>query len=843
MIERGEFQALAEMLDKLGSEPMFLELTGSRGTGKTTTVMEIGDYLIREGYVVIPVSPSGENALMDSFSDGALEELVQSSFEIKNIMLINGRNNLLMVGKEVSKSADSDIVASMLGAVENFVKDTFGSDEENTPEEVSNIVSFGDNTVVMYSVKDFGTLTVLLQGKIPDIITLRMKNVMDRIKHEYYNIIVNWNGRGSEELERVVDLFSPIEKLSEKKEFSSLVEEEYYFANRFFRKLQEKLDEGAKIAILVDNYDLLDKSSQNIIAALPSIVKSGNLAVVAATSSSMNLRRYATLKLGNFSYEDVKKLINSKFALKKPKEELIKYIYEQTKGNPLLVNENLDILLESNFDFWGNNRPSLITDFNELAKYKLSKLNEDEKKFLSYLSLFGEVGIKLDYVEDKQLLYSLSEKGYLVVDRSISFKYMEMEDLLRQEVSDEDLLIAADKLEEDGKYKNALSLRIEYLKKTEDNSQKEKILSGLSSWVSGMKEGILPLENPFPLIEELVDIPGFKDSPEFLKIIDDGLFSLTNSGSLDEQERIISEVIDFAESVGSDDVYARASYMYIRIKYKKRKFNEALSLIDETLKKWKEKDISEERYVRLKNTKLAVKKELGKTNKDVKLLREVVDEVNTLISEKDINSISEEWKDIILELYRIGLSVYSNIEAIHRDKSLENEDIFDETYRKGKEAFFKRYEELLRHAESSFVKVSMLRLFSIYNLNIGDIGRAYELINEAKKYLTPNNLSEAFMSAILVSYLTWVNGHPEETVDIYNKWYPAMLAFGYSETDYLKGNYLVAQEILLKEEERSFIKTAVDGARRSLVDDMKTVIEKYSDVYKFIGLNSDKSLD
>ncbi len=833
MIERAEFQNLAELLDELGKKPLFLELIGSEGTGKTTTIEEVRDYLIREGYVVMPVSPSGGNALRDSFEDGALEELVMSGFEVNNIMLINGKDNLLMVSKEVSEGGDSDIIASMLGAVENFVKDTFGSDDENLPEEVSNIVSFGDNTIVMYSVKDFGTLAVLLHGKIPDIITLRMKNVMDRIRSEYYDLIADWNGKIDERLNDIANLFSPIEELSEKKEFSGLIEEEYYFANRFFKKFQEKLNDGAKIAILVDDYDSIDNASQKIIAALPSIIKSSDLAVVVATSSPMNLRGYTQLNLNNFSYEDVKKLINSKFSLKKPKEGVIKYIYEQTKGNPLLVNENLNILLDSNFDFWGDNLPSLLTDFKQLAEYKLSKIDSEEKEFLAYLSLFGNVGIKHNFIDNKQILDSLRDKGYLVVSKSVSFRYPEMGDILRQEVSNEHLLVAAEKLENDGKYKNAISMRIEYLKKTKDFSQSKKIMSGLSKWVSGMEKGQLPLENPFPLIEELVDVPGFKDSKEFLEIIDKGLFALSNSGSLDEQEKILSEVMDFARNVGSDDIFARASYKYIRIKYKKRKFKESLELIDKISKQWREMEVSKEMYTRLENTKLAIKKELGKADKDAGILKEVVNEVNKSIVEKEKDNPSNEEMDIILELYRIGLSAYSNISMI-KNANPAADGILDNTYESEKETFFKKYGKLLEKVDDNTTRVSMWRLLSIHYISVNDIEKAYEVIKEVKHFLTPNNISEAFMSSVILSYLAWVNGHPEEAIEVYKRWYPTMLAFNPLEADYLKGNYLIAKEMTLKEEEREFLKNAREGAVNSFKEDFRRVVGMYPEEYALL---------
>ncbi len=833
MIERKEFGELTDILEKRDNS-LFLQVNGEEGAGKTFTLDVIGDYLRSEGYVVLNTTPSVEEGgtIKKAFM-GSLEEIVRSDFEIMDMMFIH-HNGVLMANKNLSMDVDSDIAASMLDAVQNFLKDTFGGDIDSSPNESYNILSFEDNIIAVHSVKNFGTFAVLLRGKMPDNMIVYMKRVVDKIKTDFGDVVEKWRGFETDEVRKIPELFKPVEELSERKKDVGFVEKEYMFINRFLRKFSEVIEGNSKIAILADDFDKADYLSRNLLDLLSRIYSDKNLAIVVSSQSPVDLKNYTSFKLGSFNLEETKSLINSRFALKKPPEEFVNYLYEKTNGNPLIISENLDKLLDDKFDFWNYKElPELIEDFESLVEYKISKLSDEEKEFLSYLSLLGEFGIPTKYVDKSQLgtLSSLKEKGYLSVDEEISFAYSHMADALRSKADVDKYLIAAENLEKDKKYNQSLSLRMSYLKKTKDKSQINVVMKKLSSWISNMQNDKIPTENPFPIIEELLEFPGMKDSSELLKIIDESLFALPNMGNLDEQDKIFLEVMDFAERLGFGDIFARAGYKYIRVKYKKKKFKESLSLIEEFSKKWDEMGVSEIMYERLENTKIGVEKEIAKENKDINSLKKLVDKVKGRISEREETYTSGEKVEILAELFSGGMSAYSWIGKLGKEKVAELFGSF-EAYENEVNEFTDRLRKFVDKVGDNEIRASMLRLVAYYNIEVKDDPEtAYQLLKEAERYTNLNDLNAAFVNAPFVAYAAWKTGRFDEAVEEYQKWHNIMVAFGNHEADYLWQNKIMADYLKLLNETAEFVKTAGNGAVSSLVDDMKYITKAYDNVF------------
>ena len=614
--------AAQKVLSMMGSsKSSFIVIRGEMGTGKTSTLDTLEKSLLSRGYAIARATPSKERGgtLKKAFR-GPLEEIVESGFEIIDIMFIH-HSGVLMVSKELSESIDSDIVASMLQVVRSFIRDTFSKEGSDVLEEAYGMLSFEDHIIALYSVRDFGTFAVLLEGKIPQNLNLRMKNVVDRIKMEYHSTVLEWNGVETEEVRGMTELFGPIEELSEKKNVS-FGEKEYNFINRFFTKLSEKLKDGSKIAILMDDAERMDELSMNIIQGLPKMYRRYNLTVVLASGTPLEMGGYESIVLNNMDYDSTKEFIESKTG--SISEDLMKEIYEGTGGNPLLVSENIEILLNRGAEI-PDESYEVISDFHRVAERKISRLSEDERELMSYLSLFGDYGIKMEYVGEaqKEVLKSLEKRGYVVLDSEIGFRYPEMAEMLREEAEPELFLKAEKSLEEDGKYRDALSMWIEHMKRAKDTSKMDEVLKLLSEWVGRMRKADIFPENPFLIIEEVLEFPGMKDSKELLRIMDEATFAVPNMGSFEEKSRIFRRLMDLAESLELWEIYARASYKYLRMEtYKqlwglwgledaeelKRRVERQLKLSEEIRREYDMIGASEEMYQRLENTVLDIKK-------------------------------------------------------------------------------------------------------------------------------------------------------------------------------------------------------------------------------------------
>ncbi len=801
IVEREEFSKLTEILMPTArGNSVFLNLYGDKGTGKSFSLDVVKEFLEQSGYTVVRGFPSDEmgGAIRTAVEGTPLESLiVENPFELKSMLLID-KNGLLLTEKKYVGALDGDIVGSMLQAVQNFIGDTFtsmGGELKSMKKENFDVLSYKENTISIYSVKDVGSFVVLFQGDAPKNFEVKMKSVVDSILKDYRDKITNWDGY---EIEGLLDYFKPIESFSKKSEELSVQQKSFRMTEQFFKGLEDKA-ESLKIAFLIDDADLGDELSLRIFGNMPNVCKE-NVVTVLASKDNMEIEGYNSLKLDNLDYEKTKEFVNFFFALRKPPEDVIKHIYSSTNGNALLLRENMDFLVGEKFDFWNYDElPALFKSFEDVANYKISNLDKDELDVLSYLSIFGERNISSDYLDNSQkdALNSLFNKGIIDINKgAVTFNYPGMRDVLYKNADTDLMLSAAEKLKESSKYMQAAFLYKDYVKKTGDKSKIKDTLSILNEWTGKMVNRMSPVENIFPIITELSDLIDNSNNRLLAEVMQNGINALSVASDLNGIEEVTPFVMRKAEEMEDIELYAFSSYTYIRAKYKKRKFKEAFSLLGELEERIKDRELSEEMLNRIKHTEIGIKKEYGFDSGDLQMVKEAWNDIEKLCEKKKNNPKmdTEEQVKLFVETFMINMSFYTNVDIYKGNKEKIINYIFgdEEAYNKKHNEFLGEYSQIIEIVDDTQMKFNMTRLLSTYYASIKNFERSFELLNDAKEYIGEYDIGSNFLILGLESYLNWALGHPEKTVELYNRWRDVMLRHADPNRHTLVQNYAMA---------------------------------------------------
>ena len=112
-------------------------LSGSPGIGKSVLVREVKDLASSMDFHILEGGclPNAEPFLPFIQADDALKSIVMPERRITfdEIFLVDSKSGLLMSHlSNVSTSMDEDILGGMLTAVMNFVKDSFGDEEDKS---------------------------------------------------------------------------------------------------------------------------------------------------------------------------------------------------------------------------------------------------------------------------------------------------------------------------------------------------------------------------------------------------------------------------------------------------------------------------------------------------------------------------------------------------------------------------------------------------------------------------------------------------------------------------------------------------------------------------------------
>ncbi len=121
---------------------------------------------------------------------GLLFYITRSEYSVDDIFLIHDSGILIEhTAREMKEERDDDILAGMFTAVQNFVKDAFADEDEESLKRME----YGDKKVLIHK-GDFITLAVFFTGDEPKWALDSMENLVNDIEDRYEGDIEDWSG-------------------------------------------------------------------------------------------------------------------------------------------------------------------------------------------------------------------------------------------------------------------------------------------------------------------------------------------------------------------------------------------------------------------------------------------------------------------------------------------------------------------------------------------------------------------------------------------------------------------------------------------------------------------------
>ncbi|MGM0405150.1 MAG: tetratricopeptide repeat protein [Thermoplasmatota archaeon] len=436
-------------------------VSGEAGVGKTRLVNELLKKAERENVTIIkgwcladslePLMPFKEG-----FRDAGLSQILTEKPPPKVIsMYLINKGGLLIAKAEREKTElDSDIFATMLDAVGNFVKDSLkmmGEDEKNK----LNAIGYGEYDILVQTFEEL-SLAAVIKGAKDEILIEDMKRTLKKIGSRFDR----WDGNMETAEKMIPDMKWFID--SKKYDGTHLVEDPKLKQENLFDRVLlgiKRVSEENIVILFLDDLQWGDPTSLNLLHYISRNTRNDRVFIVGTYRPEditqfedskihplktiiQNMGReelFHEMGLKRLNKSSVEDFINKTLKGVEVEKKYINDIYKESEGNPFFLLEVLKMLaLEGHIVNIDNNwKPSKdLKDFEVPSKIydiitrRLDRLMEKHRELLECASVVGEefesriVG-EITGLNRIELLKSLNhiERTHNLI-RSIKKRYM-----------------------------------------------------------------------------------------------------------------------------------------------------------------------------------------------------------------------------------------------------------------------------------------------------------------------------------------------------------------------------------------------------------------------------------
>ncbi len=391
-------EELERIEEFLREDKHILLIEGEAGIGKTSLSEQI-DNCIR-----IQALPSYKelDLIKEILSKVGLQDLLKpQKFFAKEAFVLNNGGLLIqyLSNTNVEKklmSEDEDLVTGMLSAIRDYTITSFGQELK--------ILTLEDHTIYMYDIKDDNgenlyQIAINFEGEIPSDLDEKLEEFGNKLKERNVALL----GVSPQDMEVTETL---LKELLSEFELKGEDIQELSDLSQIHSTIVEKLS-SINETIVIDDYHWADKESMDIILSLAKREHGPKFILLYRPEDSTTeledhiaeLMRIGSerLKLGGLDEASTRELISNILGYKVP-ESISDAIYEATNGNPLMVNETIDTLLEEHPEIKEGMEHILKIDvkdirtpgsIGEIIEKRLNKLSEQERDLLEKASVLG----------------------------------------------------------------------------------------------------------------------------------------------------------------------------------------------------------------------------------------------------------------------------------------------------------------------------------------------------------------------------------------------------------------------------------------------------------------------
>ncbi|MDI6916786.1 MAG: tetratricopeptide repeat protein [Thermoplasmatales archaeon] len=385
-----EFSRLKKLVERTSKgKGRIVFVTGEAGIGKTRIVDEIGKYAESNNFMILKGRCAfGADAdpflpFIDALKTLGLDYLfAEKSPMVEYVFVVDNDSSLLLSEiKREDVEMDSQIFTSMLGAVQDFVSDSFSKFGKG--KRRLDVLGYEDYRILI-NYGDFVHLVVVISGTENNFLKNDMKKIVDKIEKNYGGILKKWGG-DMDSVKGAGDFTSSLISKYDTPFFDPKLRRE-----TIFRDVSTKLIEKSKkqpVFLFIDDLHWADPSSLNLLYYLSRDIKESSLLICCAyrpedvSKNLMNILRimkkeklFDEIRLKNLGENDVLEMIKP-YGVSGGIDE----IYEKSNGNPLYVSE-----------FLRSGENEIPPKIEDIILGRVEKLGGETLKVLEYASIVGE---------------------------------------------------------------------------------------------------------------------------------------------------------------------------------------------------------------------------------------------------------------------------------------------------------------------------------------------------------------------------------------------------------------------------------------------------------------------
>ncbi|MGM0510733.1 MAG: tetratricopeptide repeat protein, partial [Thermoplasmatota archaeon] len=407
-----------DVLDGRGSTVL---LSGEAGIGKTRLLDELIKRASQEDTKVIkgwclaealkPFLP-----LKEALRNADLYHLIAEAPPPKVISAYLTTNTGLLVAKTEREESelDADIFASMLNAVQNFVKDSLSSMGKEEGSSLNSIV-YGDHDILIQSRGDL-SLAMVIEGTSNEFLIDDMRKKLKEMKDG----LGDWDGSmgETEKLKPIIDWFIKSGKYKGKYLVDDAKLKKENFLDNVLLGLQ-RLSEERPIIFIIDDLQWADPSTLGLFHYLSRNTKEDQILLLGTyrpedivtgkeggthdlkkTMQNMNREGLFTeIQLERLRKEDVEDFLNITLEKIDFDPGFVQKIHEESGGNPFFLIELIKLLIEEGHvkdldDTWIQNGPldeiHIPSKIYDVVMRRLNRLIKQQKDILECASVVGE---------------------------------------------------------------------------------------------------------------------------------------------------------------------------------------------------------------------------------------------------------------------------------------------------------------------------------------------------------------------------------------------------------------------------------------------------------------------
>lgn len=443
-----------------------LSLTGDAGIGKSRLVEKFKHIAEEEGIEVLKGAADKQSSdpfhlFIQALKDEVVVPFVrlEKTTSFAEIFAVNDGGMLLATAlPEDEEEIDGDILAGMLSAVQNFVKDSFGG--SSSSEEGLGRLEYGDMKILIEHGEGIYVAAVIKGEEHPDMKRSLKRTVRD-IEREDSALVEEWSG-GMDEMEsiqRKISLLSKTKYLVRRElDDVKLENERIKIADRILKIFSDKDD---PVVIILEDLHWSDESSLFVLDYLSRSIHDKKILILCTRRPQEStladnviemLQKDGFLTdtvLQKLRPEIVGSLVDELFSPNKFPESLVYRLSDECRGNPFFIIEMLKQMEnEGAIGYIDGHYKLLVEDFTipssleDVVYKRLELLDPDSLSLIEYMSCEG-VEIDIDIPESlnrqpeiERPIGSLIKSGILLPSKDyLSFSHAIFRDVIYESLS------------------------------------------------------------------------------------------------------------------------------------------------------------------------------------------------------------------------------------------------------------------------------------------------------------------------------------------------------------------------------------------------------------------------